>query len=169
MKTLIVYSSKTGNTEKIARAIYSIMPEGTIFSEVNNAPVPNKYDFIALGMWINRGDADEDTVSYINKIKGKKIAVFITLGAYPDSDHAKSSVEKIKKRLEVNNTFIGHFICQGKIASSLTDKFKQLPDGHPHAMTPERMARHIEAAKHPDSSDLSKAKKIFTGFIEKVK
>ncbi len=63
---------------------------------------------------------------------------------------------------EKKNEIFGHFICQGKIDPALTEKFKDLPPDHPHAMTPERKARHEEAKKHPDSNDLKKACETFS-------
>ena len=56
--------------------------------------------------------------------------------------------------LDDSNQFIGSFICQGKIDPRLAEQFKNLPEGHPHAMTPERAARYREAAKHPTKAQL---------------
>lgn len=35
--------------------------------------------------------------------------------------------------------------------------YKKFPEGHPHGRSPERDARHAEAAKHPDEADLQRA------------
>jgi hypothetical protein len=48
-------------------------------------------------------------------------------------------------------------LCQGKIDPALTEQFKSLPPNHPHAMSDERMKRHLETAKHPDQADIERA------------
>ena len=53
----------------------------------------------------------------------------------------------------------------GKNRFRLSKKIEQFPDDHPHAMTPERRARHKEAAKHPDKNDLRKAQKLFAEVV----
>lgn len=168
MKHLIVYSSVTGNTKKIAEAIAQIFDEGADIFPVEAAPPADDYDFIAIGFWVDRGTADHKTQAYLQTIHGKKVALFATLGAYPDSEHAAKSMANAAALLADDNKLLGSFICQGKVASRLLEKFKDLPEGHPHAMTPEREARHREAAKHPDANDLQKAQEIFASLLTKI-
>jgi flavodoxin len=161
MKTLTVYSSRTGNTQKIAQAIHAAMPAGAVLAACQDAPDPDSFDFIALGFWVDKGSADAQSLDYIKKISGKKTGLFMTLGASPDSEHAKKCMAAVKALLEPRNTVIREFICQGKIAPSLSKLFESFPAGHPHAITPERQARHEEAAKHPDENDLARAAACF--------
>jgi flavodoxin len=166
VKALTAYSSKTGNTQKVAEAIHRVMPEGSVLADLPSAPSPENFDFIALGFWVDKGTADARTLDYIKKISGKKIGLFMTLGAYPDSEHAKKCMAAVKALLEPRNTVIREFICQGKIDPALAKMFEKFPAGHPHAMTPERRERHAEAAKHPDQDDLERAAACFAGIAE---
>ncbi len=166
MKTLLVYSSRTGNTRKVAEAIVEVMPSGTQICPIEEAPSPAGYDFIALGYWVDRGGPDKIAAEYMTKIKETKIGLFGTLGAYPDSDHAVKAMANAEALLEKDNVVLGHSICMGKVNPALTERFKSLPTDHPHAMTPERMARHMEAAKHPDAEDLAKVRGIFNAIVE---
>ncbi|QIB27830.1 flavodoxin family protein [Caloranaerobacter azorensis] len=168
MKTLVAYSSRTGNTKKVAEAIYEVMPEDAEIASVEDVKCLDKYDFIAIGCWIDKGTADKKALEFIEKVKNKNVAIFITLGAYPDSQHARESMDRIKKLLEKENNIVGEFICQGKIDPKLIEKFKSLPPDHPHALNPERIKRHKEAAKHPNEEDFKKAKKIFKNIIENL-
>ncbi|MDR1933922.1 MAG: flavodoxin family protein [Spirochaetales bacterium] len=161
MKALVVYSSRTGNTEKIARAIHAAMPRGTGLAGPRDAPDPEGFDFIALGFWVDKGNADAQSLEYIKKIREKKVGLFMTLGARPDSEHAKKCMNSVKALLEPRNTVIREFVCQGKIDPALTKMFESFPADHPHAMTDERRARHEEAAKHPDENDLARAAACF--------
>ena len=42
--------------------------------------------------------------------------------------------------------------------------YKMFPEGHNHGKSPERDARHAQAASHPDENDLANAK----AFVEEV-
>lgn len=165
-KGLIVYSSRTGNTEKVARAVHAgIGGESDLF-DVEHAPSPEIYTWILIGFWVNRGTADEDTLAYLSRIENKPVGFFATLGAYPDSKHAADVVNRFGSLVRERNTLLGSFICQGRVDPRLTEKFKSYPPDHPHAMTPERIKRHRDAASHPDESDLRDAAKICAEIIE---
>jgi flavodoxin len=166
MKVLIVYSSKTGNTEKVAQAIHQVMPENSVLASLPSAPPPDGFDFIGLGFWVDKGTADAQALEYIKKINGKKIGLFMTLGAYPDSEHAKKCMAAVKAMLEPGNTVIREFICQGKIDPALSKMFENFPANHPHAMTPERRNLHAEAEQHPDAEDLRRAAECFANIAE---
>ncbi len=164
MKALVVYSSKTGNTKKVAEAVHGVFPHGTDLYRVEDAPSPDNYDLIALGFWVDKGLPDAESQNYLNKIKGKQLGLFMTLGAYPDSDHAKKTMQKVEQSLE-GNAILGTFICQGRVAESLIKSMIKLSGDHPHSITPERQARLLEAAKHPDQKDLDNARATFTRII----
>jgi flavodoxin len=169
MKILVTYSSLTGNTKKVAKAINEIMPEGTDLAPVESAPAPDNYDLIALGFWVNRETADNLAQGYMEKISGKKVALFATLGAYPDSEHALKSMENASALLTPRNEVIGSFICQGKIDPALTERLKKLGPDHPHGMTPERLQRHEDAARHPNEEDFANAKRVFAEIVNSCK
>ncbi|MDU4960320.1 MAG: flavodoxin family protein [Sporomusaceae bacterium] len=167
-KNLIVYSSVTGNTRKVAEAIAEVFGETADLFSVETAPPADAYDFVAVGFWVDRGTADKKAEPYLRTIHDKKVGLFATLGAYPDSEHAAKSMANAAALLAADNELVGTFICQGKVTPRLADKFKNLPPDHPHAMTPEREARHREAAKHPDANDLKQAQSIFDGIRQQL-
>ena len=72
MKSLLLYSTLTGNTEKVAKAIYEAMPQGTDFKKASNAEDPSDYDVIVIGFWVDRGTADEKILKFVEKTRGKK-------------------------------------------------------------------------------------------------
>ena len=53
MKTLVTYSTKTGNTKKVAESIAKAIENSEIkdIAEVNNLD----YDLIIVGTWIDKG------------------------------------------------------------------------------------------------------------------
>jgi flavodoxin len=168
MKILVTYSTLTGNTKKVAEAILKVMPEGTDIFPIEEAPAPEQYDLICLGFWANRENADNKAQNYMNQIKNKKVALFATLGAYPDSEHALKTMENAKANLHEENDVVGTYMCQGKVDEKLIKRFAELPADHPHGMTPERKARIEEASKHPNSEDFKKAQEIFGDVLAKL-
>ncbi|MBQ2731875.1 MAG: flavodoxin family protein [Opitutales bacterium] len=161
MKTLIVYSSKTGNTRKVAEAIHAVLPAGTDIFPVSEAPEPDAYDFVVVGYWVDRGTANTEMAAYMPKIRGKKVGIFFTLGAYPHSQHATDSFEAGTKLLSEGCEVVAKFWCQGAIDPKLTSWMSKLPAEHPHSPNPERLRRWEEAAKHPDAADLEAAQSAF--------
>lgn len=159
MKNLVVYSSLTGNTKMIAEAIHAVLPEGTEIAPVKEAPDPSAYDFIAIGFWVDKGLPDRATLDYMERVRGKKVGIFGTLGAYPDSDHARETMRKAAERLP-GCEILAQFICQGKVDPKLLAAMAKMP-GNPHPSTPEREARLAEAAKHPDAADCAAAQAAF--------
>ncbi|MDR0882193.1 MAG: flavodoxin family protein [Candidatus Adiutrix sp.] len=161
MKTIVVYSSLTGNTRRVAEGLLPALPEGTLCVNVQEAPEPVGFDLVLPGFWVDRGQADAAMLGYLAKMKNCRTGFFFTLGAYPDSPHADEVAADTAKRLaEGGNQVLGHFRCQGRVDPALLERMKtMLPPDHPHVqMTPERQARLDEAAKHPDELDLERAR-----------
>lgn len=169
MKALVVYSSRTGNTRKIAEAIAAVLPGCEIYP-VESAPAPEGYDLVAVGYWVDKGMPDAQAKAYLETVRDAKVALFGTLGAWPDSDHARDCIaqgEALVNAPERWNKVLGTYLCQGKVDPKIVAMMQKMAsDVHP--MTPERKARLEEAAKHPDEADCLRAQEAFKGFAEQV-
>ncbi len=166
MKSLIVYSSRTGNTHAVAQAIKEVFPADCDITAVEDAPAPDAYDFIALGYWVDKGMPDAKTKAYMKTIKGKKVGLFGTLGAYPDSEHGDDCRAKAME-LMADNEVVGQFLCQGKIDPNVLEMMAKKFSGQ-HPMTEERKARIEEAKKHPNETDFAAAKQAFKEMLGKL-
>ena len=165
MRCLIVYSSKTGNTRKIAEALLAEMPEGTPCVPVKEAPAPDDFDLLCLGFWVKRGAPDPAMQRYMATVKDKCVGLFGTMGAWPDSEHARKCAERATTCMDGNNV-LGCFLCQGKIDPSLLtamDKNGKTRSAHP--MTEERKARILAASTHPDEQDMANARAAFARML----
>jgi flavodoxin len=169
---LIVYSSKTGNTRKLAegiqRGLTGALGQEPRIAAVEENPDPAGADWILAGFWADRGNADQKALQYLQSLEGRKIGLFGTLGASPDLDHAKDIRKRVQDLAAEKNDVLGCFLCQGRIDPALTERFKSLPADNPHAMTPERMQLHLEAAKHPDEKDIEAATAACLSMIRSV-
>lgn len=170
-KSLVVYSSLTGNTKKVAEAVQSVIPNCDIFP-VENAPENlDDYYFVSVGYWVDRGLPDAKSKKFIKSLKNMNVALFGTLGAYPDSPHALGCIrdsEAMLKKEGSNNNVLGSFLCLGKIDPKLIDYMgKFMGDTHP--VTPERKERLLQAQTHPDENDLEQVKAVFKNFAERLR
>ncbi|MDO5695812.1 MAG: flavodoxin family protein [Eubacteriales bacterium] len=162
MKTLIAYSSKTGNTKKVAEAIHATTG-GDFVDIIANPDVDlDAYEQVIFGFWVDKGGPDEQANAFFETVRNKRVGIFFTLGAWPESDHANDVEQVITEMAEDNgNTVVTTFRCMGKIDPELTKMFERMGDHSPHRMDEERRRRHEEAAKHPDETDLQNAQKAF--------
>ncbi len=170
MRTIVVYSSLTGNTKKVGEAIASGLPTGTKAVSVKDVPADiADYDCVFAGFWVDRGTADQAMAELLSKLKNKYVAIFATLGANPKSAHADDSLNKAAALLPEGKEVIGRFICQGAVDPKVIEMmYKKYPKGHVHGQSPERDALHAEAAKHPDAADLAAAKKFAEETMAKI-
>lgn len=160
MKNIIIYSSKTGNTKKVAEAIYEVIPSAEILSadEVSHL----EYETIIIGGWIDKGTFDNKALKILKEIKNKNVAYFFTLGASIESDHAEYCKKNIEEVIISNgNKLIGNFVSQGKIDPNLITGLLNLPEDHKMYPSKERMDRWEAAKEHPNNQDLERAKDIF--------
>jgi flavodoxin len=164
MKTLLVYSSRTGNTRKVAEAIREVLPEPLDVHPVEEAPDPAAYGCVILGFWVDKGMADAASRSYMEKIWDKAVGIFGTLGADPRSPYARLCLQGVLRALErQGNWILVSFLCQGKVDPRIIEAMTQ---SGAHPMTPERKARLEAASTHPDSKDCVDAQEAFRGIME---
>ncbi len=157
MKSLVLYSSQTGNTQKLAQAIASALPNPTLLP-IDEAVPYEDYDIIALGYWVLRGLPDTKVLDCIKELHGAKVILFGTLGAYVHSEHAQKCICQSEALVAEENEVLGSFLCMGKVDSFYAAKSR-------HPMTPERQARLEEAAKHPNEEDFEQARAFISQIL----
>lgn len=156
MKSLIVYSSQTENTKKLADTIYeNLKGEKDIFP-IDKAPSSEGYDLIAVGFWLMAGKPDPKSSEYLEKIgKGTRLFLFATHGAKSESDHVKNAINHVRG-LTNDAEIIGVFTCQGEVNPKVLEKVKQKPE------PPVWIGDAAHAVGHPNEEDLSALKKLIT-------
>lgn len=152
MKILIAYSSKTGNTRKLAEAIHLALPNADL-CPMGSVPNRDIYDLVFAGFWVEAENACEDAKACLQKLSGKPVALFATLGAYPDSQHAANSLKAAAAEIP-NGNVVDQFICQGRIDPLMIEWMEQLPEEDENAPTDARRQLWKDAESHPDDNDL---------------
>jgi len=131
MKALIIYSSKTGNTKKVAYGIYENLKDSYDLSikdmdEINDMAMLDEYDTLVIGFWIDRGTAHPKAKKFVKQIKNKKIALFATLGADPSSKHGQDVMRNLNKLADKSNALLAVEIYNGLVDPALLEKLKTL-------------------------------------------
>jgi flavodoxin I len=124
MKTLIVHSSKTGNTKKLAKWIHDGLSGRTVLKTAADDPDPSGYDLVAVGFWFQGGKPDTQAAAFLEKLNGckdQKVFLFATHGAANGSAHAANGMA-LAKAMVSNCKIVGAFSCQGEVAPDVLAK-----------------------------------------------
>lgn len=129
MKILIVYSSLTGNTEKLATGLYESLKNSYELSIANIKEKPDAegFDIVMPAFWVDKGTADKLSKKFIKNLRNKKVIYLGTLGAQPESEHGQKVRKNVPELLDSSNTHLGTFLANGLVDSKLTARIKFLP------------------------------------------
>lgn len=166
-KTLVVYSSLTGNTKAVGEKIFEIIEGEKNIISIDNVKTINIDEFnrVIVGFWVDKGSADKKTKGFIKSLSNKEIGYFGTLGADPESKHGNDVRERVSKLCSEKNTLIGGFLCRGKIDPKLVEKMGKFPLNLIHPLTPERLQRIEDAKSHPNEKDFQEAQNYFKNIL----
>ena len=120
MKQLVVYSSQSGNTQKLAEEIFRQLPEEKEIAPVSEAPDPSAYDVVCIGFWLKGGQPDPASQAYLKKCGNCKLFLFASHGAARGSNPAKLGMNKAIE-LADGATILGTFSCQGEVPAKVLE------------------------------------------------
>lgn len=152
MKALIVHSSQTGNTKKVAKWIYDGISGRTTMKTTEDAPDPSGFDLVAVGFWFQGGKPDARSAAYLEKVgelEGQKVFLFATHGAASKSAHAENGMAAAREMVK-NCDVVGTFSCQGEVNPDILAK-AQAKDPQP-----EWLADAPDAVGHPAGDDMAR-------------
>ena len=170
MKSIVIYSSLTGNTKQVAEAITSVLPAGTPCVSMKELPSDiASYDLVFAGFWVDKGTANKEARDVLGTLHNPHIALFATAGVPPQMAHAKESLVNAANCLPDGIEPVGTFICQGKVDPKVIEMmYKMFPPGSAHGQSPERDALHKAAETHPDEQDFANAKEFTKSVLAKL-
>ena len=151
MTYAIVYSSRTGNTEELARAIREALPERNCIYYGGPDAKALEADMIYLGFWTDKGSCDESCAEFIKSLSCQKLFLFGTAGFGGAPAYFEQILDRVKSKLGSGVTVLGSYMCQGKMPMSVRERYMQMEE------SPRRtaMLENFDAAlSHPDAEDL---------------
>lgn len=121
MKVLVTYMSLSGNTKKIAEAIFEEIQEEKEITEIKEIKNLEEYDLVFLGFPMHGFGCPEEAEGFLKKYcTGKKIVLFVTHGAPEESRELQPWLAKCREAA-AGAEVIDMFNCQGELAQDVID------------------------------------------------
>ena len=151
-KILVAYISWSGNTKKIADAIFETLDGDVTIQPLDEIQALVEYELIFVGFPVHSHSVPFKAEDFIKKIPaGKKIAIFSTHGSLAGSRLSREALEHASI-LASNSKILGTFTCRGKVSMQAMEVLSKSPE---HKAWVEMAA---SAQTHPDENDLEDAR-----------
>jgi flavodoxin len=162
MKALVTYYSETGNTEKLARAIYEAIHVDKELLPVQEVKSTKGYDIIFVGFPVQAHSVLAKLTPFFKGLTaGQNIALFCTHGSLRDGHLPKQALEHAAG-LASGAKIIGTFGVRGKVNEKIIDALMKRVEHRTWAE--EAQGAH----EHPSDMDLSDGKEFARGILAKI-
>jgi len=161
MKVLVTYYTQTGNTEKVAKAIYDAVAAQKEILPVAQA-VPAGYDLVFCGFPVHAHSVPGKMAEFIKGLpKGQKVAFFATHGSLRGGQLPRQAFDSAAG-LAAGLKVLGQFGCRGKVDPKVIDALVKKPE---HKAWAEE-ARGADG--NPDAADLQEAAEFAQAMVVKA-
>lgn len=156
MRTLVTCFSQTGNTRKVADAIFGEVTGFKEMKELGELEDLTGYDLIFFGLPIHAGGPAAPAREFLEKnAVGRKMALFVTHAAPEGSDDVAAMLEACRQAAS-GAALLGVFDCQGELAKPIAEFLLKSDD--PRHQEFGRRAGETEG--QPDDECLNRARKF---------
>ena len=163
MKTLVAYVSQTGNTRKVAEAIYGEVTGDKALSELSELDDLEGFDLCFFGFPIIAFGPNVDAREFLEaNCSGKRIALFITHAAPEDQEDVAEWLDKCRGAAE-GAELMGVFDCQGELSEEIAAFLLKSDDARMRSFG----ERRGETLGQPDESRLERARSFAREIIER--
>ena len=170
MQYEVLFVSQTGNTEKLAKAIYEAIPDKD--KEIQRLSQDTPLDLAEtyfIGFWTNHGTCSFEVLDYLSDLHQKNIALFGTCGMGNDPVYFEWIEKQVSALIPEDNIYLGTFLCQGKMPMHFRNKYQEFLDLGTHDSLARQMLRHFdEALLHPNEEDYIQAQKFVEEALLKI-
>lgn len=164
MEYLVIYTSNTGNTQKVAMKIFDAIPGRSKDIEQLEEYRGEEADTYFVGFWNDRGTCGSAVMDFLSGLHGKKVALFGTCGMSGDKEYFKQVESRVSVFIPEDNEYLGCFLCGGKMMPQILEKYRQMQAINDSPQIRAMIAAYDEGMLHPDEKDFEDAKK----FVERV-
>lgn len=147
MKTAIVYLSRTGNTELLAKAVREEAGDTCVYFGAPDAQALQA-DLIFAGFWTDKGTCGEELRALLEMLHGKTVAVFGTAGFGGSSEYFARLLSGVEKFIAGDNRVAEGFMCQGKMPLAVRERYVKMGNA-------QGVENFDKAASHPNAEDLA--------------
>jgi len=164
MKILVTYMTVSGQTKKVADAIFEVVEgekEVQPVSEVNDL---EGYDLAFVGSPIHSFGLNKEVVEFIEKnCKGRNIALFVTHSMPEGGEPLQEWLDNCKNAAAETN-LVGFFNCQGEMSKELAEILEN--SGDPQAA--EWGKAREKTVGQPDAARLEGARAFAREVVSKM-
>jgi flavodoxin len=151
-KTLVTYFSRTGNTKKVAEAIFAGLDGDKDLKSMEKAHPLDEYSLVFIGFPVHSHSVPYKVEEFLKTIPaGKKIALFCTHGAFPGHRLSREAIEYAVV-MAAKAKVLGTFAVRGRLSMQALDALGRSPE---HQEWTDMAA---SANTHPNETDLAEAK-----------
>jgi len=146
--------SSTGNTKKVAEAVYGEIDCAKEIKPIKEVPDIGAYDLAFLGFPTHQNGPDKKVKEILARhcTNGRKVALFVTHGAPEDEPEVSEWMAKFKQAASGADV-VGFFDCQGEMSRGVRLYMKISPSKKLRA----QVKRHNSKGQ-PDQARLDKAR-----------
>lgn len=167
MDYMVLYSSKTGNTKKVATEIFSALPGMSKDMQSMEEYRGKDAEIFFIGFWVNRGTCEMTVIDAMSELHGKKIALFGTCGLGKGEAYYRSIEQKVNVWIPDDCEYLGMFLCQGKMPMQVRQNYEIAWEDPRQEACRKKMLRNFdEALFHPNDQDLSDARAFVNRILE---
>lgn len=153
----ILYSSKTGNTQKLAETIHAALGEENCAYIGDGEGTELQAERLYIGFWTDKGTADAATLGLLKTLKNKEIFLFGTAGFGGDASYFEKILTAVKANIDESNTVIGAYMCQGKMPMTVRARYEKMKQEATAMPNVDMLIENFDRAlTHPDENDLQK-------------
>lgn len=167
MKVLVTYRSATGNTKKIAEAIFSEIETEKEIKPFNEIETLDGYDFVFVGCPIEFFGVGKATKKWLDKhVQGKRVGLFCTHGAPEFAPGVPIWIDALKAAAtDAGVELVNFFNCQGELSQRVLDMM--MADDDPYVRKLASFGRE-ETIGQPDESRIEKAREFAKETMKKL-
>jgi flavodoxin len=155
MKVLVTYVSRTGNTRKVAQAIFDQIKGTKDIKQLDQVDTLEGYDLAFVGLPIEAFGPAKPAADFLQKrAAGKKIAMFVTHAAHEDSPEVPAYLNSCKAAA-AQACLVSVFDCQGELSEQIADFMTKSGDERLAAWAKERPS----TIGQPDAARLDRARR----------
>ena len=151
MKVLVTYMSQTGNTKKVAEAIFGEIIGDREIKKIEDVESIEGYDITFLGFPVHGDKVEKKVLDLLAKlcIQGRNVALFATHGSRVGNQQWLAEFRQAASNAKI----MGIFDCQGQLAKFI----KFLMSIHPNAQY-RQWVKMDTSQGQPDEAQLEKAR-----------
>jgi flavodoxin len=150
-RILVTYFSETGNTKKIAEAIFSALPEAKEIKPIDEVRDVKGYELVFIGFPVHSHTVPFRIEKFLRSLpRGKKIALFSTHGSLAGDSLSREAIESAAVAAS-QAKIVSTFTCRGKVSARVLAQLEGSPEHE--AWT----SLAVSASNHPNEDDIAAA------------